>query len=211
MPAIAYYLQLALEGVVSLFGVRWAEEPRYEVIDRPRPRVEVRHYSPRVAAEIDMRGGTPRDLDAAFSALFKYIAGANTTAAGDPARVAMTAPVETARPERIQMTAPVETRPPGAAQVMRFFLPRRIALADAPRPQDARIRIVEVPAEDLAVLRFRGAPDARDIEARMRELSAALQESDWRETAPMSVYAYDPPYALPFVRRNEIAVRVERR
>ena len=49
--ASTYYIALAFESLLGIFGVRLYEEPRYEVIDRVADRVEIRRYGPRVAAE----------------------------------------------------------------------------------------------------------------------------------------------------------------
>lgn len=53
---ISYYVLLALESVVGVFGIRLYEEPTYEVIARASDRVEIRRYAPRLAAEVAVKG-----------------------------------------------------------------------------------------------------------------------------------------------------------
>jgi len=40
------------------------------------------------------------------------------------------------------------------------------------------------------------------------ELTALLARSDWQSAGPAVALFYDPPWTLPFLRRNEVAVPV---
>lgn len=218
MKDALYFAQLALESVLGVAGIRLYEEPAYAVLATLAPQVEVRRYAPRLAAEVEV--DVPEDAarendragrDEAFRLLFRYIAGANR--AGDaPGRIAMTMPVETAQASaRIAMTAPVETRV-GAGRVrMRFFLPASFTRADAPVPQDPRVRLVDMPAETLAVLRFSGSLDLREEARRQAELLETLAATGWQARGTPIAYYYDAPFTIPFLRRNEVAVPVDAR
>lgn len=213
MKDALYFLQVALEAVFGTVGIRLYEEPPHAVVATLAPQVEVRRYAPRLAAEVevDAAGADGRAArDAAFQLLFRYIAGANRAADG-PAKVAMTVPVEVAPAARIAMTVPVETASAPGTVRMRFFLPAAFSATDAPVPEDPRVRLVEVPSETLGVLRFGGHANLEDEAARQRELLAALETSDWRATGTPFAYYYDSPFTIPFLRRNEAAVRVEPR
>lgn len=201
---------LVLAGC-SLFGVRGGyEQPPYDVVDRLPGGVEVRRYAPRLAAETTVEAADPEaGRTAAFRLLAAYIFGANRP----KSEVAMTAPVEVqAEPQRVAMTAPVETAPAAEGRyTMRFFLPAKLTLATAPEPADARVRVTVVPEETFAVRRYSGSRAAERIDAEHAALLAALEGSAWRPVAaPVSLF-YDPPWTLPFLRRNESAVAVQRR
>lgn len=88
---------------------------------------------------------------------------------------------------------------------MQFFLPARYSAASAPRPQDARIRLVELPEETLAVLRFSGRATSERVERYRNQLLGAVEASG----EPV-LFVYDPPFTIPFLRRNEVAVQVSR-
>jgi SOUL heme-binding protein len=198
---------LALTGC-SMFGVRSGyEQAPYTVIDRIGETTEVRRYPPQVVAEAiveapDERSGRSK----AFRALFDYISGANRS----QTKISMTAPVETAtRSETIAMTVPVETQSQAAGRyAMRFFLPAGYDLQTAPQPTDPRVHILELPERTLAVLRFTGSRDAQNVARHLTDLDTIVKGSRWRAVGEPTTMFYDPPWTIPFLRRNEIAVPV---
>jgi SOUL heme-binding protein len=203
---LKYYSVLFAESLVGIFGIRMYEEPRYEVVSRIDEQVEVRRYGPRLAAEFESPTAGGAGRDEAFRLLFAYIAGANENASAGRATIAMTVPVQVHQNVRMAMTVPVQTAEAGQALRMRFFLPERYSKDAAPTPTDARVRLVEVPGETIAVLRFSGS--GGDFAQRQSELLAKLAGSHWHPLgAPYALY-YDAPFTLPLLRRNEAAVAV---
>jgi hypothetical protein len=204
-----------LSGVLltacSVVGVRsGTEQPRYDVVAHLADGVEIRRYAPRLAAETTVDGTEVSARSTGFQRVAGYIFGGN--ARRD--RIAMTAPIAvSAAPardgERIAMTAPVaQTRTADGRWTIRFFLPASLAEADAPAPNDSRVRVAAVPAETMGVLRYTGSisPDAV-AQARAR-LLAALSSSAWTPQGDAVSWFYDPPWTLPPLRRNEAAVPV---
>ena len=211
---VAYYSALVLETVAGTFGVRLYEEPAYQVVGHVGEDIEIRRYAPRLAAEVEYPKGGRRDGGDAFMLLFNYIAGANQGAPGAN-KIAMTVPVEmrasdkVAASEKIAMTAPVEMAESGDGGRIRFFLPSSLTAESAPRPADARVKLVTVPAETIAVQRFSGV--GWEMAERQAELVRKLAGTNWQPAAkPFALY-YDGPFTLPFLRRNEAAVAVSTR
>ncbi|WP_237216460.1 SOUL family heme-binding protein [Falsiroseomonas oryziterrae] len=190
-----------LLGACTVVGVRsGTEEPAFEVLGS-QAGLEFRRYGPRRAAETVVAGEEAAARNEGFSRLARYIFGGNVGSS----RIAMTAPVAQ-EGQRIAMTAPVAQAASGEGHVIRFFLPA--ALRDPPAPLDPRVRIAEVPAETVAVLRFSGVPDPdRVAEARAR-LMAALGGTPWAAAGEPVGWFYDPPWTIPALRRNEVAVAV---
>ena len=198
----------------SVFGIRDGyEQPTYEVVDQVGDDVEVRRYAPRLAASVAVSAADESAArDEAFEILAGYIFGANRSAT----EIAMTAPVAVdAAPEstatEIAMTTPVETGRAGPGRyTMRFFLPRALTIDTAPVPTDERVVLEVVPAQTVAALGFSGRRDEERLAAEGRRLQQALTGSPWRPTDGSSpvAYLYDPPWTLPFLRRNEVAVAV---
>ena len=200
-------LSQLVDSAVSVFGVRTAEEPPYEVVDRVGE-TEIRRYGARFGAETTVRGDRDRAMNQAFSILAKYIFGGNT----QKRDIAMTAPVAMDQGRQIAMTAPVATEATGSGEMtMRFYLPPEIMPANAPEPNDKRVKLAEVPAETLAVLRFTGRWGQDAFESRKAELLAGLRSSRWEPQGEPFTQLYDPPFTIPFLRRNEVAVRVAAR
>ena len=89
------------------------------------------------------------------------------------------------------------------------FLASSIAAAMAWLVSGAQM-VPSVPAQTMAVLRFSGTTRESAVDAKKRDLMRALEAaSDWRATGPVRAYFYDPPWTLPFLRRNEIMIPVE--
>lgn len=112
----------------------------------------------------------------------------------------MTAPVETGA-QRIAMTVPVEQ---GSGGAMRFFLPRDVAEAGAPDPTEAGVRLVQLPAEKIAAFGFPGPNTHETCAEQERILTEMLASTNRRTSAPPILMGYDPPFAIHFLRRNDL-------
>jgi len=187
----------------SVFGVRSGlEQVAYKVIDKVGV-AEIRQYPKRVVAEVSEMN----DESAAFMLLFRYISGENTAASS----VAMTTPVQVDKASTtIAMTTPVEVSKAVAdTGRMRFFLPSSFTRDTAPQPIDPRIKIVELPAEVLAAVTYSGFGSGDRFRRQSHRLLHALAGSRWKVVSAPTFFGYDPPFTIPFLRRNEVVVRVE--
>lgn len=177
------------------------EEPAYEVVESNAD-FEVRLYAPRLIATTQVGGSARTSSNRGFRILADYIFGNN--AAGT--EIAMTAPVGQRPSEKIAMTAPVEQRPDGDEWVITFTMPSKYTLESVPRPVDPRVKIQQLPAQRFAAIRFNGAPDAATVERRKRALADTVTDAGLAISG-QAVYArYDPPWTIPFLRRNEILI-----
>ncbi len=122
----------------------------------------------------------------------------------------MTAPVTQTRGagQSIAMTAPVTQTADGEAWVVRFIMPAQYTLETLPRPTDARIRIVALPARRVAVIRFTGFRTESSMQRQEAALREAMALRGLQATVGQSpTYAfYDPPWTPFFLRRNEVMV-----
>jgi SOUL heme-binding protein len=204
---MANALKQGVNTIVSVFGVRTEEQPPYSVVEKIGD-VEIRQYGPRLAAETTVAAPTQAEgRNQAFGRLANYIFGGNR---GEQ-QIAMTAPVASEPGRQIAMTAPVETaRGPDNRLTMRFFMPAAITANNAPAPLDDQVRIITVPAEHIAALRFSGSWSDAVLKDQEQKLLAALEGSGWSAAGRPFSQLYDPPFAIPFLRRNESAVRVTR-
>ena len=207
MSGFLYYLITFAESIGSVFGVRSTyEQPTYVVVQDLGDNNEVRRYDPRLAIEATV-DDPDRDKAAsqAFGLLFGYITGANRSGQ----TIAMTVPVRTAS-ERIAMTTPVQTASFDGRLSMRFFLPSAVARAGAPAPVDPHLHLVEVPAATIAARRYSGIADQESRDRNTGILMSVLRNTPWKPDGGVFQLSYDPPFAIPFLRRNETAVEVTR-
>ena len=174
--------------------------------------MEIRRYGPRIAAQTVVSGSDEAARNRGFQRLANYIFGGNTARSS----IAMTAPVAQV-PETgargvsasIAMTAPVAQGPAGGDRwIIQFFMPASWTMQTLPIPRDPAVTLVELPAETYAVLRFSGLAGTRAVAARQAELDAAVQASPWTADGDPVVWFYDPPWTVPPLRRNEVAVRL---
>jgi hypothetical protein len=193
--------------ITSTFGINMStEQQRYDVIDKIGKNIEIRQYPTRIVAEttVDANSSTNPRGDA-FRIVAAYIFGANKARQ----KIEMTAPVEIAKPSvKIPMTSPVEINTANNAIVMRFFMPSSYSKNDLPDPSDPRVKLVELEPITTAVLVFSGSTGDKAVSIRRTELMAAIQNTKWRASGPPTAFFYNPPWTLPFLRRNEVAVPV---
>jgi len=186
----------------SVFGIRGGtEEPAHSVTERLGD-VEIRRYAPRIAVETTVPGDAAAARGEGFRRLAGYIFGGNQ----GRTRIEMTAPVAQSG-QRIAMTAPVTQSLAEAGWIIQFFLPT--GLTDPPKPNDSRLRIVPVPEETVAVLRFSGLATDAAVATQRAALFTTLAGTHWRAAGEPVTWYYDPPWTLPPLRRNEVAMPVD--
>lgn len=108
------------------------------------------------------------------------------------------------------MTAPVgQAVDAGSGWVIRFFMPAKWTREKLPAPNDDEVRLVNVPPETVAVLRFGGDRSPKAVAARTAELQKVLRDKGIKPTGEAVAWFYDPPWTPPLRRRNEIAIPVD--
>ena len=162
------------------------EEPVYQVEKAwEAEQIEIRAYAPRVMAVT----GMDEDTDGGFRVLAGYIFGGN------------------AEEEKIAMTAPVQQSMAGEKE-MAFMMPAEYALEDLPAPEDQRVSFREAPAYTAAVIQFSGWASAEKADEKWQQLRGFLISEGIDITGEPTLNQYNPPWTLPFMRRNEIIVPV---
>lgn len=213
---------LVLESMVQTVGIRaGVEQPEYRTLLRDGP-VELREYPARIVAETTVSG--PDEMaarNAGFRKVAGYIFGDNKAGA----QVAMTSPVvQKAERQTIAMTSPVVQKPAsetiamtspvvqsGGAGVwkIQFVMPAKYRLDTLPTPDDPSVKLTQEPPARYAVARFTGSRSAAAVAKQSKVLGQAAAVKGWKSTGPTVAWFYDPPWTVPFLRRNEVAVRVQ--
>ena len=181
---------VALALVRSQLDRQFVDEPAYDV-EQELGELEIRTYAPRVEARTELK---VRDFDRArsegFQRLAGYIDGANWGR------------------EKLPMTTPVTVRRAGDSHVAAFVMQPGRTRDELPEPYDERIQLVAVPAQRVAVLRFRGYHNAQTVAAAALRLDEHVAKYGLAaKTAPYFA-GFDPPWVLGLFRRNEVWVEL---
>jgi hypothetical protein len=188
-------------GLVLFGGVALAEteQPKYSVEARSGD-FEVRLYAPTIVAEVTVGGTRDAAVNEGFRILAGYIFGGNEPSA----KIAMTAPVTQQQGEKIAMTAPVTQSEAGGGWIVRFTMPASWTLQTLPKPKDGRIRLVPVPERRMAAVRFSGLRTDARLASEAERLGEFVRSRKLQPQGPVVYAYYDPPWTLPFLRRNEV-------
>ncbi len=202
LAALGLAFVLASEAIMARVA-----EPSYDTIEADG-RTTVRRYAPMILATVSVTGERRPAVNEGFRILADYIFGNNDGGA----KIAMTAPVlQQPEGERIAMTAPVTAAPAAAgAWEVSFVMPAEYTIDTLPKPRDPRVRILEVPARTVAAVTFSGLPNAAPLDRHAAELAEWIAARGMRPVGPPRFAFYDPPWTLPFLRRNEVMVEVDR-
>ncbi|XP_075513134.1 heme-binding-like protein At3g10130, chloroplastic isoform X1 [Primulina tabacum] len=201
----------------ALMSVPDLETVEFKVLNRT-DQYEIREVESFFIAQTTMPGKFGFDFAGAsqsFNVLAEYLFGKNT----DGKQMEMTTPVFTRRVKsegtKMEMTTPVITKRDDIPDkwTMSFVMPSKYG-ADLPLPKDSSVTIKEVPKKIIAVVAFSGFVTDQEVKRRESSLRTSLKnDSRFRikEGASVEVAQYNPPFTLPFSRRNEISLEVERK
>jgi hypothetical protein len=174
------------------------EKPDYKVLSSDGA-IEVRSYGPMIVAEAVVQGERKAAIREGFRLIAAYIFGANKP----NARIAMTAPVQQQK-QAISMTAPVTQQGAGNAWTVRFIMPKSQTMETLPVPSDARVSLKPLPARRFVAIRFSGFATDKAIAGRTDQLRRYAADHKLSTTGEPVLAFYNPPWTLPFFRRNEI-------
>ncbi|VVA21836.1 PREDICTED: heme-binding [Prunus dulcis] len=199
----------------ALMSVPDLETVKFKVLSR-RDEYEIREIEPYFIAETTMSGKTGFDFNGAsqsFNVLAEYLFGKNTT----KEKMEMTTPVFTRKAQsdgvKMEMTTPVITTrlEDQDKWQMSFVIPSKYG-ANSPLPKDPSVRITEVPRKIVAAVAFSGFVTDEEVKRRESKLREDLKKDGQfqvKEGTSVEVAQYNPPFTLPFQRRNEISLEVE--
>ncbi len=174
------------------------ETIKYEII-RKIGKVEIRHYPRVIIAKVD------NSVSDSFGLLFRFISGQNR----QKEKVKMTSPVVSQdSSQEIKMTSPVFSEF-SSMGYMAFVMPAEFTLETTPQPMDNRVKIEELPARTVAVLRFSGSWSEDHFESKTRELFDELSKAGIKTRGGVFAMLYNPPFIPSFLRRNEVAIEME--
>jgi hypothetical protein len=179
------------------------EQPKYRVVEKDG-NIELRDYAPMIVAETEVSGEQYKALGVGFRVIADYIFGNNSSSQ----KVAMTAPVTQQRGEKIAMTSPVTQQDDGGVAHVRFVMPAGYTLESLPKPANPAVTLKEIGSKRYAAIRFSGFAGAGNLARHVAELKSFVSARHLKTIAAPTYAFYDPPWTLPFLRRNEVMVEI---
>jgi len=192
--------QIFLAGLCLLFAssVMAIEEPKYIVIESAKP-FELRQYESMIVAEAYVDGDMSVAGGKGFSLIAGYIFGKNLSKTklidDQPGseKIAMTAPVTM----EAEKTNPNQWR-------MSFVMPSQYTLASLPTPISPEVTLIEIPPQKKAVITYTGFNSEQKTQEKAQELRVWMKSKNLNPTGEPQLARYNPPWTLPFMRRNEV-------
>ena len=196
------------------YSMRDIETPDYQVLQMDG-HIEIRRYPALLVAEVTTSGNRSAAINQGFRQLAGFIFGGNhQPQSSNSTKIAMTAPVrqQLAQSTKIAMTAPVQQQAGSQSNqwITQFVMPAHFSKESLPVPTNAEVRIKTIPSTDYLVIRFSGRMRTARIEQYRDQLLAYAQSHQLPITGEPTYAFYNPPWTLPFMRRNEVMVALKR-
>lgn len=210
----------AIYFVGYYISMRNVATPEFSVIKK-EGNIELRRYQPMLVAEVTVSGERKQAINSGFRLLADYIFGNNIAQKSSDKKIAMTAPVKQ-HSDKIAMTAPVMqnkvkidmTSPVMQGELQKnqwnvqFVMPAHYTLKTIPKPVNQQVKLVEVPAHKVIVIRFSGFSTDKNMQQHIDELKQYIKKNKLSVDGEPEFAFYNPPWTLPFMRRNEVMFRV---
>ncbi|QCB31178.1 SOUL family heme-binding protein [Psychrobacter alimentarius] len=202
---------LLLSGLLLISGETMAiEEPSYTVLSQVED-FELRRYDEQLVAQTWVSGDQDTASRQGFKILADYIFGNNTAPSGESSKISMTAPVtmqsdnlNEQASQKIAMTAPVSMQQNDGKWRVQFTMPSQYTMQTLPKPNNPDVKIVQVPAQTYGVIKFSGLAGSKKVAKKTETLKSWMQTQKLVITGTPELARYNPPWTLPFMRRNEV-------
>ena len=203
-------LFLASLFFINIFfnSVMATEEPDFKLISEEGD-FQIREYDPKIIAQVEVEGDFDEASSRGFKLLADYIFG-NNLLEGESQKISMTTPVEMSpMTENILMTSSIMDDQVNNKWSINFIMPQEYSLDTLPKPNNFQVNIIEVPKEKYAVIVFSGLVRESSYAEKAELLSSYIEENGLKQQGTIKIARYNPPWTLPFFRRNELMVRID--
>lgn len=188
---------LIVASILLIAFVLWGlvvsnvEQAKYTVI-RTFGDIEIRDYDTLIVAETAVTGERKEAIGQGFRIIADYIFGNN------------------AQSNKVAMTAPVMQTGSEGAWKIRFVMPASYSMVALPRPNNNKVTLREIPDSRFAVVRFSGVAGESNLKKHIELLAHFINEQNLTVLSEPVFAFYNPPWTLPFLRRNEVMVEISK-
>lgn len=192
--------------ILSGCNVGQYDEPAYMASAAAEDGIELRDYAPMLVAQVEVTGERKEAISQGFRMIADYIFGNNVPKQS----ISMTAPVlqqaaEKPEGKKIAMTAPVIQQGVGVNRwVVQFVMPPEYTLATLPKPNNDAVKLLEVKGKRMVAIRFSGSTKDENVMEHQKKLADYVAAQGLKTVGEPVMAFYDPPWTLPFMRRNEV-------
>ena len=180
---------LAFFALVS-WKVNATEEPEYKVLSK-QGTIEVREYSNINLASVYVKSTVEDAGSVGFKPLANYIFGGN------------------ANNKEMSMTAPVlESNMTDSLNKVSFVMPKAVSKSDLPKPNDERVILEQIKKDTFLAITFSGRWTERNWQNYQEKLSAYANNEKISIAPPFIRAKYNTPWSIPFMRKNEVLVKI---
>ena len=194
---------ILIVGVLAGPVLSDVEKPDYKVIQSEQ-NIEIRQYEPMIIAEVEVDGKREGAIGDGFRLIADYIFGNNTVKRD----IAMTAPVQQQESQKIAMTAPVQQQSTGRSWQISFVMPSKYSMESLPEPNNDRVRLKEILTKKFIVIEFSGTNSNENVTKHENQLMNYIEGNNLKITGSPKYAFYNPPWSLPFLRRNEVMIEI---
>ena len=106
------------------------------------------------------------------------------------------------------MAAPVTAEKSSRGWRFAFVLPAGYRLDNAPKPTREDVKLATVPARRVAVKRYSGWWNEASYRENLQLLQDWMRQNGLEADSQPRYAGYDPPWTLPFLRRNEVMIDI---
>jgi hypothetical protein len=92
---------------------------------------------------------------------------------------------------------------------MSFVMPAEYTLKTLPEPVDTLITIRQVDGKKVATIQFSGYLSDENIKENSIKLQNWINTKGYQALSVPCSAGYDPPWTIPFLRRNEVQIDIE--
>ena len=166
------------------------KEPIYTLLET-HGNIEIREYGEYVVAKTTVPIMYKESESNMFRVLASYIFGGNQTN------------------ENIPMTAPVTTFSDKDSYSMLFYMLNSSSITDLPKPSGQNITFEKFNLGRCAVISFSWFVNEKKIIRYQNKLKKILDINQYQYEESILVNRYDSPWKIPFMRRNEILIKLK--
>ena len=204
------FVAILLTVVVLAFGAAMigpimsnVEVPAYKIVKKEQ-NIEIRQCPPLIIAEVKTAGSRQDSIGDGFRILADFIFGNNE---GEK-QLSMNGPITQQQGIKIAMTAPVQQEKTDTEWAISFIMPSKFSIDTIPNPINDRIKIIQIPSKRYAVITFSGRSTEANLAKHTNKLEIYMNESSYSKVGNAKYAFYNPPWTLPFLRRNEVQFEI---